>query len=86
MPEPRLLFIFDKSYLSPARLIHFLGVMLAFQTVFGLIQPRARWLVRQLAGLGRNSLAVFSVGSVASLGAQLIRFWSGEVSRPTSLS
>jgi hypothetical protein len=77
VPEPRLLFIFDKSYLSPARLVHFLGVLLAFQAVFGLIQPRTRWLTRQLAALGRNSLAVFSVGSVASLGAQLIRFWTG---------
>ncbi|GJD47936.1 hypothetical protein OPKNFCMD_0649 [Methylobacterium crusticola] len=77
VPEPRLLFTFDKSYLSPARLVHFLGVLLAFQAVFGWVQPRLTWMTRQLAALGRNSLAVFSVGSVASLGAQLVRFWSG---------
>ncbi|RVU18192.1 OpgC domain-containing protein [Methylobacterium oryzihabitans] len=77
VPEPRLLFTFDKSYLTPARLLHFLGILLAFQSVFGLIQPRAPWLVRQLAALGRNSLAVFSVGSVASLAVQLVRFSTG---------
>ncbi|MFE1600834.1 OpgC family protein [Methylobacterium sp. ID0610] len=77
VPEPRLLFTFDKSHLPPARLIHFIGVLLAFQAVFGWIYPRAPWLGRQLAALGRNSLAVFSVGSIASLVAQLIRFWTG---------
>ncbi len=30
VPEPRLLFTFEKSYLTPARLVHFLGVLLAF--------------------------------------------------------
>jgi hypothetical protein len=77
VPEPRLIFTFDKTYLSPARLVHFLGVLLAFQTVYGVVAGRIPPLADYLAGLGRNSLAVFSMGSVLSLAAQLVRFWTG---------
>ncbi|MGY2048999.1 OpgC family protein [Methylobacterium sp. JK268] len=77
VPEPRLLFTFDKSHLPPARLIHFIGVMLAFQGAFEWIYARSAWLGRHLAALGRNSLAVFSVGSIGSLAGQLVRFWTG---------
>jgi hypothetical protein len=77
VPEPRLFFTFDKSNLPPARLIHFIGVVLAFNGAFEWIDRHAAWLSAQLAALGRNSLAVFSVGSIASLAAQLLRFWTG---------
>ncbi|WP_430913200.1 OpgC family protein [Methylobacterium sp. sgz302541] len=77
VPEPRLIFTFDKTYLSPARLIHFLGMLLAFQSVYGLIAPRIGLAVEYLTGLGRNSLAVFSMGSILSLAGQLFRFWTG---------
>jgi hypothetical protein len=77
VPEPRLIFTFDKTYLSPARLIHFLGVLLAFQTVYGILAPRIGPAVDYLTRLGRNSLAVFSMGSILSLAAQLVRFWTG---------
>ncbi|MGU3537878.1 OpgC family protein [Methylobacterium sp. A54F] len=77
VPEPRLIFTFDKTYLSPARLIHFLGVLLAFRPVYAIMAPRIGWVTEYLAGLGRNSLAVFSMGSVLSLAGQLLRFWTG---------
>jgi hypothetical protein len=77
VPEPRLLFMFDKHYLAPARLFHFLAVVLAFQSFYGVISRRLPWLTRQLSALGRNSLAVFSVGSVVSLIGQFVRFWQG---------
>jgi hypothetical protein len=78
VPEPRLLFIFDKSNLSPARLLHFIAVVIGFQSLYGLIAPYIPWFARQLSALGRNSLAVFSVGSILSLAAQLLRFeWGG---------
>ncbi|KQO61004.1 OpgC domain-containing protein [Methylobacterium sp. SD274] len=77
VPDPRLVFSFDKTYLSPARLIHFIGVLLAFQGVYALIVPHIGAIGRYLAGLGRNSLAVFSIGSLLSLAAQLVRFWTG---------
>ena len=77
VPEPRLLFTFEKSYLTPGRLIHFLGVLLAFAPVYALIAPRIGMIVQFLSGLGRNSLAVFSMGSLLSLIGQLIRFQTG---------
>lgn len=77
VPEPRLVFMLDKSYLSPGRLLHFLALVLAFQDVYPLVASRAPFLAGQLSALGRNSLAVFSVGSIVSLAAQLIRFLQG---------
>ncbi|MET0258268.1 MAG: OpgC domain-containing protein [Methylobacterium sp.] len=77
VPEPRLIFTFDKTYLSPARLIHFCGVLLAFQAVYGLVADRMGPITRYLAGLGRNSLAVFSMGSLLGLAAQFVRFRFG---------
>ncbi|GLS42988.1 OpgC family protein [Methylobacterium brachythecii] len=77
VPEPRLIFTFDKTYLSPARLIHFCGVLLAFQAVYRWVTPWIGPIARFLAGLGRNSLAVFSMGSLISLGAQFVRFQYG---------
>ena len=74
VPEPRLFFVLDKSNLSPGRLLHFLTVVLAFQSVFPVIARLAPWLTRPLSALGRNSLAVFSISSIAALGAQLVRF------------
>jgi hypothetical protein len=78
VPEPRLLFIFDKSNLSPGRLLHFITLVLGFQSVYSLIAPYIPWAVRQFSALGRNSLAVFSMGSILSLAGQLLRFeWGG---------
>ncbi len=73
VPEPRLLFMIDKSYVSPLRLLHFLAVVLAFQSVFPALQRHLRPLVAGMSALGRNSLAVFSVGSVGALAIQLTR-------------
>ena len=74
VPEPRLFFVLDKSNLSSGRLLHFLSVVLAFQSVFPVIARLAPWLTRPLSALGRNSLAVFSISLIAALGAQLVRF------------
>jgi hypothetical protein len=77
VPEPRLLFVLDKSNLSPGRLLHFITVVLGFQSLYGLIAPYFPWLTKQFSALGRNSLAVFSVGSIVSLAGQLLRFELG---------
>ncbi len=77
VPEPRLIFTFDKTYLTPARLIHFCGVLLAFQPVYGWISGRFGLITAYLSSLGRNSLAVFSMGSLTSLAAQFVRFQTG---------
>ena len=74
MPDPKLFFIVDKTYVTPIRLIQFLSLVAVFSLAFRYI----RWLRRRavtcaylvapligmLAMLGRNSLYVFCVGSL----------------------
>jgi hypothetical protein len=73
VPEPRLLFIVDKTYLSPIRLIHFLMLLIAFAPLYPALSRMSARLCRFLSMLGRNSLHVFCIGSLLSLIAQLIR-------------
>ena len=51
-----------------------LAVVVAFYPVFQLIAPRLGPLTHFLCALGRNSLAVFSVCSLAALAGQIVRF------------
>ena len=73
VPDPKLFFVFDKTFLSPARLLHFLAVAAAFGGSFRLVSRFARPLARFLSMLGRNSLNVFCVASLLSLSGQLLR-------------
>ncbi|HMO29138.1 OpgC domain-containing protein [Enterovirga sp.] len=73
VPEPKLFFIFDKTHLSPARLLHFLALVAAFAGSYRLIARFASRPARFLAMLGRNSLNVFCVGSLLSLIGQFLR-------------
>ena len=77
VPEPKLFFIFDKSYLSPARLMHFLALALAFGGSFRFIDRLLHPIADFLSMLGRNSLHVFCVGSMLSLCGSLTRFRLG---------
>jgi hypothetical protein len=84
VPRPTLFFIFDKTFLSPARLLHFLALAVTFSGAFVLILRYARPVGRFLSMLGRNSLNVFCVGSLLSLSGQLARFgFGGSVSVDT---
>jgi len=77
VPEPRLFFVFDKTFLSPPRLIQFLALATLFAGSFNHIQ---RWLApvaSYCCMLGRNGLNVFCVGSLLSLGGQIARFVAG---------
>lgn len=78
LPHPNLFFIvFDKTFLSPDRLIHMLALCALFA---GLYNTLAKWLpafTRFLAMLGRNSLNVFCAGSLLSLCGQIVRFIYG---------
>lgn len=77
LPEPKLFFMFDKTYLSPARLLHSLALVAVFA---GLYPTLARWAPRScgfLSLLGRNSLNVFCAASLLSLSGQIIRFVAG---------
>jgi hypothetical protein len=77
LPNPKLFFIFDKTYETPARLIHFLAVAATFAGSFVIVRRYVPRFARFLSMLGRNSLNVFCVGSILSLGGQLVRFIFG---------
>ncbi len=77
VPDPKLFFLFDKSFLSPARLLHSLALTALFAGSFKTI---AAWLPRVskfLNLLGRNSLNVFCAASLLSLIGQISRFEYG---------
>jgi hypothetical protein len=74
MPQPRLLFIADKTYVTPMRLIQFLALIALFSATYPYIKHWASRLVEFCSLLGRNSLIVFCVGSVLSLAGQITRF------------
>jgi hypothetical protein len=77
VPDPKLFFLFDKSFMSPARLIHSLALTALFAGSFKSI---AVWLPscsKFLNLLGRNSLNVFCAASLLSLIGQITRFQYG---------
>jgi hypothetical protein len=80
LPEPRLLYLNGKSFLTPMRLIQFLALAAVFSAAYPTIARFVPWLAEPLSQLGRNSLNVFCVGSLLSLSGQIIRFlYSGSI-------
>ena len=77
VPEPRFFFLIDKTNLSPSRVVSLLALVIAFAPMFPWLRSRLGRAGDWLCGLGRNSLAVFAVGSLLSLAAQLLRFING---------
>jgi hypothetical protein len=74
VPEPKLLFIDGKTFVTPIRLIQFLALIAVFSALFPAIARAARRPVDFLSMLGRNSLQVFCAGSVLSLAGQILRY------------
>lgn len=77
VPWPPLFFIFDKTFVTPSRIIHFLALVAAFAGTFHLIRRFGGPIAEFLSMLGRNSLNVFCVGSLLSISAQILRFVLG---------
>ncbi len=77
VPEPKLLFINGKTFVTPIRLIQFLALIAVFSAVYPTIARFLPWLVEFFSQLGRNSLYVFCTGSVLSLAGQILRFYFG---------
>jgi len=77
LPEPKLFFTFDKTFLSPARLIHSLALTAIFAGTFNIIGAWIPRLSAFLCLLGRNSLSVFCALSLLSLSGQIFRFVYG---------
>jgi hypothetical protein len=73
VPQPRLLFLLDKSYITPIRLIQFLALVAVFSIMYPYIRRAVPRVVSFCSLLGRNSLYVFCMGSLLSLTGQIIR-------------
>jgi hypothetical protein len=74
LPEPKLLFLNGKSFLTPMRLIQFLALAAVFSASYPYFAPWVPWLTEFLSSLGRNSLNVFCVASLLSLVGQVVRY------------
>ena len=77
LPASPYLRLFDKTFLSPDRLLSVLAIIAVGGGIFG---PINRWLPslgRFLSLFGRNSLHVFCAGSLLSLCGQVIRYLYG---------
>jgi hypothetical protein len=74
VPEPKLLFIAEKTYMTPIRLIQFLALVALFSRFYAYSSRLVPPLSYFLSMLGRNSLNVFCVGSLLSLSCQILRF------------
>jgi hypothetical protein len=79
VPAPKLFFLFDKTYLSPARLVHSLALIAFMGGSYKWIRLWAPSPSNFLTLLGRNSLNVFCVGSLLSLMGQILRFLYGDL-------
>jgi hypothetical protein len=77
MPEPRLLFTFDKTFAAPARILHLLALVALIGGSFVYIDRAIPWVTGFLSMLGRNSLWVFSLGSITALLSQYLRYMLG---------
>lgn len=73
VPEPKLLFINGKGFVTPIRVLQFLALAAVGTMIFPIVERLVPRLVEFLAQLGRNSLPVFCAGSVLSLAAQIVR-------------
>jgi hypothetical protein len=73
-PEPKLLFLNGKTFLTPVRLLQFLALVAVVSVAYPYIERMVPWLVTFLSILGRNSLNVFCVASVLSLLGQIVRY------------
>ena len=74
VPQPRYFFLFDKTYLSPVRILSMLAIAVAFYPAFPVIYRYADSVVRYCSSLGRNSLPVFCMVSLLALAGQIARY------------
>ena len=69
--------MFDKTFATPARILHLLALVALFNGAFAIVEERIRPVARFFSMLGRNSLYVFCVGSLVALSSQFGRFVLG---------
>jgi hypothetical protein len=69
--------LFNKSFLGPARVIHFLAVLVVFYRVYPMIESITPLVTRSFALFGRTSLQVFVAASLLSLVARILKHTYG---------
>lgn len=74
VPNPKLFFLVDKTFVTPPRIIQFLTLVAVMSFTYPYILRYASRFVDFMSMLGRNSLYVFCVGSILSLAGQIIRY------------
>lgn len=78
VPEPRLFFVVEKTFVTPLRILNLLALVCALAFVYAKLRTSiVGKLDPWLCSMGRNSLAVFSIGSLLSLLGQFTRFLYG---------
>lgn len=77
LPEPKALLGIDKGWLSPVRIISMFALAITFYGAFEKLKPLMPKIVEHATALGRNSLPVFCVLSLASLAGQILRHLAG---------
>jgi OpgC protein len=75
VPEPKLFFVAEKTFVTPMRLGQFLALAIVCSAAYPRIDRLWSGGTKFLSTLGRNSLQVFCVGSLLSLSCQIIRFY-----------
>jgi hypothetical protein len=73
VPEPRLFFLADKTFVTPIRVFQFLALVAVMSVTFPYIRRLIPPIVSFCSLLGRNSLYVFCMGSLLSLNGQIVR-------------
>jgi hypothetical protein len=68
---------FDKTYLSPPRLLHFLALAYVLSSLPALRRLAGNRAVAPLVTLGRHSLPVFATGTVLAYAAQAVKEAAG---------
>lgn len=76
-PWLRLFVSFNKTFESPARILNMLALAAAVPGLFEVFHRIGASVTEVFAKLGRNSLSVFCVGSLASLVGQIYRYVVG---------
>jgi len=73
VPQPRLFFVSDKTYVTPIRLVQFLALVAIATAAYPAIKRAVPAVVEFLSMLGRHSLLVFCVGSILSLAGYIAK-------------